>query len=186
MIPQPIAMTSPTDEHHRDAGADRRIPAGIAGDVVLGSGCRISEMANLYGCRIGDRTRVGAFVEVQRGATVGRDCKISSHSFLCEGVTLEDGVFVGHGVMFTNDRHPRALNAAGEPAGPGDWTCEETVVEAGASIGSGSTLLCGIRIGRGAMVGAGSVVLHDVPPGAVVAGNPARVIQSPGSTPNQP
>lgn len=173
-------MITPCDRmeaSHQTGHGPQWIPSGVAADVEIGAACRISESANLYGCRIGEGSRVGAFVEIQRGVSVGSHCKVSSHSFLCEGVTLEDGVFIGHGVMFTNDRHPRALNAAGEPAGPGDWKCEETVVEAGASIGSGTTLRGGIRIGRGAMIGAGSVVLHDVPAGAVAAGNPARILR---------
>jgi acetyltransferase-like isoleucine patch superfamily enzyme len=133
---------------------------------------------NLYGCEIGDDTRIGCFVEIQRGVKVGARCKISSHTFVCEGVTLEDEVFVGHGVMFTNDRLPRAADAEGRPLGDGDWKIERTLVKQGASIGSGSTILPGVVIGENAMVGAGSVVIADVAPGSTVAGNPARVISS--------
>lgn len=149
----------------------------IADDVSLGKRVLIHGFVNLYGCRIGDDTRIGAFVEIQKGAVVGARCKISSHSFVCEGVTLEDEVFIGHGVMFTNDRNPRAVSGQGTPASEGEWFCEETYVCRGASIGSGAVLLCGITIGEGAMVGAGSVVTRDVPAGAVVAGNPARLIR---------
>jgi acetyltransferase-like isoleucine patch superfamily enzyme len=136
----------------------------------------IRSFVNLYGCEIGDESRVGTFVEIQRGARVGKRCKISSHTFICEGVTLEDGVFVGHGVMFINDRHPRALNAAGELQTDADWTLEPTLVCAGASIGSGAVIMGGVTIGAGALVGAGAVVTRDVPPGAVVAGVPARIL----------
>ena len=148
----------------------------IAEDVVLGRDVRLYGFVNLYGCRIGDECLIGTFVEIQKGVEIGCRCKISSHSFLCEGVTLEDEVFIGHGVMFTNDLYPRATNPDGKPQGSGDWKCEPTLVRKGASIGSGATILCGIEIGEGAMVGAGSVVIRDVPPHATVAGNPARVI----------
>ncbi|WP_022722511.1 acyltransferase [Rhodopseudomonas sp. B29] len=150
----------------------------IAKDVRLGREVRIfhPDLVNLYGCVIGDGTRLGTFVEIQGGATVGARCKISSHSFLCEGVTIEDDVFIGHGVMFTNDRYPRATTADGKPQGPDDWTLEPTQVGKGASIGSNATVLCGISIGAGAIVGAGAVVTKDVPAGAVVAGVPARVL----------
>jgi len=149
----------------------------IAPDVKLGQGVRIFGFTNLYGCEIGDETKVGTFVEIQKGAKIGRRCKISSHSFICEGVTLEDEVFIGHGVMFTNDRFPRATAANGALQTEADWTCLPTLVKRGASIGSNATLLCGITIGEGAIVGAGSVVTKDVPPGAIVAGNPARVMK---------
>lgn len=147
----------------------------IASDVKLGKGVRVFGFTNLYGCEIGDDTKIGTFVEIQKGARIGRRCKISSHTFICEGVTLEDEVFVGHGVMFTNDLYPRSTNAGGKLQTEADWQCVPTLVKRGASIGSGATLLCGITIGEGAIVGAGSVVTKDVPAGAVVAGNPARV-----------
>ena len=149
----------------------------IAPDVKLGKDVRIFEFVNLYGCEIGDETRIGTFVEIQRGAKVGRRVKVSSHTFICEGVELEDHVFVGHGVTFTNDRYPRAVNAGGEPQTDRDWKVVPTIVRRGASIGSGSTILCGIEIGEDAIVGAGSVVTRDVPAGTVVAGNPARVLR---------
>jgi len=150
----------------------------IAADVKLGRNVRMRAFVNLYGCTIGDDVRIGTFVEIQKGAIVGNNCKIQSHSFICEGVTLEDEVFVGHGVTFTNDRFPRATNDEGLPKGDGEWKCEPTLVKRGASIGSGVTLLCGITIGERAVVGAGSVVTKDVPAGAIVAGNPARVIRT--------
>jgi UDP-2-acetamido-3-amino-2,3-dideoxy-glucuronate N-acetyltransferase len=149
----------------------------IAADVKLGKDVRIYGFVNLYGCEIGDESRIGTFVEIQKGAKVGRRVKVSSHTFICEGVELEDHVFIGHGVMFINDRYPRAVNASGELAGDGDWTMIPTIVRRGATIGSGSTILCGIEIGEDAIVGAGSVVTRDVPPGTVVAGNPARVLR---------
>jgi acetyltransferase-like isoleucine patch superfamily enzyme len=151
----------------------------IAADVVIEEGAVVHEFVNLYGCTIGAGSRVGAFVEIQRGARIGKNCKISSHSFVCTGVTIADRVFVGHGVMFTNDRVPRATRADGTPQGPEDWTLVETRVEEGASIGSNATILCGVTIGAGAMVGAGSVVTRDVAPGATVAGNPARPLRRP-------
>lgn len=149
----------------------------IAGDVTLGEGVVMHGFVNLYGCEIGDGTRIGCFVEIQKGARVGRRCKISSHSFLCEGVTLEDEVFVGHGVMFVNDRHPRATRDDGSPVSDGGWTCEPTLVMKGASIGSGATILCGLVIGEASVVGAGAVVTRDVPAGATVVGNPARILR---------
>jgi acetyltransferase-like isoleucine patch superfamily enzyme len=133
---------------------------------------------NLYGCEIGDDVKLGTFVEIQKGVKIGNRCKISSHSFLCEGVQLEDDVFIGHGVTFTNDLYPRATNGNGQLQTEADWTCLPTVVKRGASIGSGATLLCGITIGENALVGAGSMVTRDVPPDAIVAGNPARVKKS--------
>lgn len=159
-----------------DASVTKRFQA-IAPDVVLGEGATVHEFVNLYGCAIGAFTRVGAFVEIQRDATIGAHCKISTHTFICSGVHIGDRVFVGHGVTFVNDKHPRACNADGTPKGPADWTLEETHVEDDASIGSGATILCGVRIGRGAMVGAGAVVTKDVPAGATVAGNPARIVR---------
>ena len=149
--------------------------ACVADDVRLGARVRLSPFVNLYGCEIGEETRLGAFVEVQRDATIGQRCKISSHTFICSGVTIEDEVFVGHGVVFINDRNPRATTADGAPQTESDWRMEGTVVRRGASIGSGSVILCGVEIGARAMVGAGAVVTRDVPPDAVVAGNPARV-----------
>ena len=150
----------------------------IAPDVKLGKGVRIYAFTNLYGCEIGDEVKIGTFVEIQKGAKVGNRCKISSHTFICEGVILEDEVFVGHNVTFINDRYPRATNGAGQLQTEADWKCVKTVVKRGASIGSGATLLCGITVGEGAVIGAGSVVTKDVPPGAVVAGNPARLLKS--------
>ncbi len=150
----------------------------VAPDVVLGRDVQLYAFVNLYGCRVGDETRIGTFVEIQKGARVGARCKISSHTFICEGVTLEDEVFVGHGVMFTNDRLPRATRPDGTPQTEADWTLEHTVVRRGASIGSNATILCGLEIGERAVVGAGAVVTKSVPAGAVVAGNPARVIRS--------
>jgi len=149
----------------------------IAPDVKLGRDVVIHHFVNLYGCEIGDESRIGSFVEIQKRARIGRRCKISSHTFICEGVDIEDEVFVGHGVVFINDRRPRATTAAGTPKTDDDWVCERTVVRRGASIGSGATILCGVTIGAGALVGAGAVVTRDVPPGAVVAGNPATVIR---------
>ena len=149
----------------------------IAPDVRLGRDVVIHAFVNLYGCEIGDETRIGTFVEIQKGVRIGPRCKISSHTFICEGVTLEEGVFVGHGVTFINDRYPHATNAAGEPATEADWPCQRTLVRAGASIGSGATLLGGITIGENAVIGAGAVVTKDVPPGMVVAGNPARPLK---------
>jgi len=154
----------------------------IAPNVKLGAGVRVFGFVNLYGCEIGDETKIGTFVEIQKGARIGKRCKISSHTFICEGVTLEDEVFVGHGVTFTNDRYPRASNADGSLQTEADWKCVPTLVKRGAAIGSGATLLCGITIGEGATVGAGSVVTKDVPPGTVVVGNPARVMKQPKTT----
>ena len=151
--------------------------ARIAPDVRLGKDVRIYAFVNLYGCEIGDESRIGAFVEIQKGAHIGRRVKISSHSFVCEGVTIEDEVFIGHGVMFINDKYPRATTEAGTSQTEADWVCTPTLVQRRASIGSNATILCGVTIGEGALVGAGSVVTHDVPPGAVVAGNPARPIR---------
>ena len=150
----------------------------IAADVNLGPNVSIPQpgLVNLYGCRVGANTRIGAFVEVQRGAVIGANCKISSHSFICAGVTLADGVFVGHGVMFTNDRYPRAVTAQGELQTDADWELVETHVGRGASIGTNATILPGVTIGEGSLVGAGAVVTRDVPPFSVVAGVPAEVI----------
>ena len=150
----------------------------ISANVKLGQGTKVYSFTNLYGCEIGDDTKIGTFVEIQKGAKIGSRCKISSHSFVCEGVTIEDGVFVGHGVMFTNDLFPRATNRDGSLQTDADWKCVKTLVKRGASIGSGATLLCGITIGERAMIGAGSVVTKDVPADAVVVGNPARVLKT--------
>jgi acetyltransferase-like isoleucine patch superfamily enzyme len=148
----------------------------IASDVRLGEGVAIHhpDLVNLYGCAIGDETRIGSFVEIQKNATVGARCKISSHTFICEGVTIEDDVFVGHGVIFINDRYPRAT-VQGRPQTEADWQVVPTRVRRGASIGSGAVIMCGVTIGEDALVGAGAVVTHDVPPHAVVAGVPARM-----------
>lgn len=148
--------------------------ATIAPDVKLGKGVIVRNFVNLYGCIIGDESQVGTFVEIQKGVTVGKRCKIQSHSFLCEGVTLEDGVFIGHGVMFTNDKNPRAVNADGTLKSGKDWTCEKTLVKEGAAIGSNATILPGITIGKNAVVGAGAVVTRDVPDDTTVVGNPAK------------
>jgi acetyltransferase-like isoleucine patch superfamily enzyme len=149
----------------------------ISPDVKLGRNVRLFGYANLYGCELGDDVKVGPFVEIQKGVKIGNRCKISSHSFLCQGVILEDDVFVGHNVTFTNDLFPRATNGNGQLQTEADWKCLPTVVKRGASIGSGATLLCGITIGENALIGAGSVVVRDVPPDMVVAGNPARPIR---------
>jgi acetyltransferase-like isoleucine patch superfamily enzyme len=149
----------------------------IADDVKMGSNVKLSRFINLYGCEIGDETKIGAFVEIQKNARVGKMCKISSHTFICEGVMIEDFVFIGHGVTFTNDIYPRSATAAGALQSEADWKVEPTVVRKGASIGSGVTLLCNISVGENAIVGAGSVVTKDVPPNAIVAGNPARVLR---------
>jgi UDP-2-acetamido-3-amino-2,3-dideoxy-glucuronate N-acetyltransferase len=150
----------------------------IAPNVKLGQGVRIFGFANLYGCEIGDEVKIGTFVEIQKGVKVGKRCKISSHSFLCEGVTLEDEVFIGHNVTFINDLYPRATTGDGALQTEKDWKCVPTLVKKGASIGSSATVLCGITIGERAVVGAGSVVTKDVPPNTVVAGNPARVLKT--------
>ncbi|MBU0481707.1 MAG: N-acetyltransferase [Proteobacteria bacterium] len=149
----------------------------ISSDVQLGHGVKISDFVNLYGCVIGDQTKIGPFVEIQKGARIGASCKISSHSFICEGVTIGDRVCVGHGVTFINDKYPRATTRDGRLKTDADWSCQSILVGHGASIGSGATLLGGISIGENAIVGAGSVVTKDVPRNAIVAGNPARILQ---------
>ena len=150
----------------------------IAPDVKLGKDVRLAKFINLYGCEIGDETKIGAFVEIQKSARIGQRCKISSHTFICEGVTIEDHVFVGHGVVFINDSYPRATTATGDLQTADDWKVESTVVKKGASIGSGATILSNVTIGERAIVGAGSVVTRDVPPDTIVAGNPARVLRA--------
>ena len=174
----------PNEPDHRNGSARKRRRANrdgvsyqlVAPDVKLGRNVRLSGFVNLYGCKIGDETKIGAFVEVQKGASIGARCKISSHTFVCEGVTIEEGVFIGHNVTFINDRYPRATNARGELQSEADWHCQRTFIKRGASIGSGATLLGGITIGENATVGAGSVVTKDVPANTVVAGNPARIL----------
>jgi acetyltransferase-like isoleucine patch superfamily enzyme len=150
----------------------------VAPDVKLGKDVRLYAFVNLYGCEIGDETKIGTFVEIQKGAKIGRRCKVSSHTFICEGVTIEDEVFVGHNVTFINDRYPRSTNPGGQLQTETDWACVATLVKRGASIGSSATLLCGVTVGEYAMVGAGSVVTKDVPPYTVVAGIPARVLKT--------
>jgi acetyltransferase-like isoleucine patch superfamily enzyme len=152
--------------------------ARIAPDVRLGENVRIYAFVNLYGCEIGDESRIGTFVEIQKGVRIGKRVKISSHTFICEGVTVEDNVFIGHGVMFINDKYPRATASDGAPQTEADWECIQTFVKQGASIGSNATILCGITIGENAIVGAGSVVTRDVPPGVIVAGVPARFLRN--------
>lgn len=149
----------------------------IASDVKLGRDVKLSKFINLYGCEIGDETKIGAFVEIQKNASVGRNCKISSHTFICEGVKIEDRVFVGHGVIFINDPYPRATNEEGSLQTEADWKVENTVVKKGASIGSGATILCNVTIGENAIVGAGAVVVKSVPANAIVVGNPARLLR---------
>jgi acetyltransferase-like isoleucine patch superfamily enzyme len=157
----------------------------IAPDVKLGRDVKLSRFINLYGCRIGDETKIGAFVEIQKNVTVGHHCKISSHTFVCEGVTIEDNVFIGHGVTFINDSYPRATTSGGELQTERDWRVETTLVKRGASIGSGSTILSNLVIGENAIVGAGSVVTRDVPANTIVAGNPARVLRSVTDSPKE-
>ena len=152
--------------------------ARIAPDVKLGKDVKIYAFVNLYGCEIGDDTKIGTFVEIQKGSFIGKRVKVSSHSFICEGVTIEDEVFIGHGVMFINDKYPRATTQAGGLQTEADWSVTPTLIKKRASIGSNATILCGVTVGEGAMVGAGSVVTHDVPDGAVVAGVPARIIRT--------
>jgi acetyltransferase-like isoleucine patch superfamily enzyme len=149
----------------------------IASDVILGKDVVLNDFINLYGCAIGDDTKIGPFVEVQKNATIGARCKISSHSFICEGVTIEDEVFVGHGVMFINDKYPRAATDSGTLQTEDDWEVTPTLIKKAASIGSNATILCGVTIGSGSIIGAGSVVIRDVPDNVIVAGNPAKIIR---------
>lgn len=149
----------------------------IANDVKLGKNIRIFDFVNLYGCEIGDNSKIGAFVEIQKRAKIGRNCKISSHTFICEGVTIEDDVFVGHNVTFINDKYPSATTAGGQMQSENDWVCVPTFIKRGASIGSSATILCGITIGENAIVGSGSMVTKDVPANTIVAGNPARMLK---------
>jgi len=151
----------------------------VSPDVKLGRNVKMFAFVNLYGCEIGDNTKIGTFVEIQKGAKIGANCKVSSHTFICEGVTIEDDCFIGHNVTFINDAYPRATTD-GVLQTEGDWVCVPTLIKKGASIGSSATLLCGITVGEGAIVGAGSVVTKDVPPGMIVAGNPARVLRPVG------
>jgi acetyltransferase-like isoleucine patch superfamily enzyme len=150
----------------------------IAPDVKLGQGVKLSKFINLYGCQIGENTKIGAFVEIQKNVTVGKNCKVSSHSFVCEGVVIEDNVFIGHSVTFINDSYPRATATDGQLQTEKDWKVEQTLVKKGASIGSGSTILSNVVIGENSIVGAGSVVTREVPPNTIVAGNPAKVLRS--------
>jgi acetyltransferase-like isoleucine patch superfamily enzyme len=174
-------MSAPQPVHSkRDAESDRANFVRISADTELGEGVRIFSFVNAYGCTIGDDTMVGAFVEIQRGAKIGKRCKISSHTFICEAVTIEEECFIGHGVMFINDRHPAAVNTDGSVKGKNDWTCESTVVRKRANIGSGAVIMCGVEIGEGALIGAGAVVTKNVPAGATVAGVPARVLAKAG------
>jgi acetyltransferase-like isoleucine patch superfamily enzyme len=168
-------LTSPANEH-----------VCIAPDVKLGQDVKLSKFINLYGCEIGDETKIGAFVEIQKNAKVGRRCKISSHTFICEGVTIEDHVFIGHGVVFINDSYPRATTPEGKLQTEQEWNVQPTLVRQGASIGSGAVILCNVVIGEHAIVGAGSVVTHDVPAHAIVAGNPARPLRTLTTEPKVP
>jgi acetyltransferase-like isoleucine patch superfamily enzyme len=187
-----VRPTEPRTANGEPQHGESRAVNRIAPDVQLGCGVVVRDFVNLYGCTIGDGTRIGTFVEIQKGSRIGRNSKICSHTFICEGVTIEDDVFIGHGVMFTNDMYPHATTTTGTPQGESDWTCLPTRVGRGASIGSGATLLCGIVIGEGAIVGAGSVVTRNVPPHMIVAGNPARPlrpvpdfeVEGPQSTPH--
>lgn len=181
---QEAQLTNDAETATEDLGAVRLFPclAGpefsrVALDVKLGLNVRIFAFVNLYGCSIGDNSKIGTFVEIQKNALIGRNVKVSSHTFICEGVQIEDDVFIGHNVSFINDRYPRATSINGELQTEADWHIVRTIVKQGASIGTSSTILCGVTIGEFAVVGAGSVVTHDVPPNTVVAGNPARILR---------
>ena len=170
-------MVNQSSVSNRESRMNDNATICIAPDVKLGRDVKIFSFVNLYGCEIGDETKIGAFVEIQKGVRVGQRVKVSSHTFICEGVTIEDEVFIGHGVMFINDKYPRASNQEGSLQTEGDWELFPTLVKRRASIGSNATILCGLNIGEGAVIGAGSVVTKDVPPFTIVAGNPARVIR---------
>jgi acetyltransferase-like isoleucine patch superfamily enzyme len=173
-----LLVTVPAEIAHSAAPTPRTTEfCRIASDVQFGENVRIGAFVNLYGCSIGDNSKIGAFVEIQKNAEIGSNVKISTHTFICEGVHIEDDVFVGHNVSFINDRFPRATNPDGTLQTDGDWTVTPTIIKRGASIGTGATILCGITVGEQAVVGAGSVVTHDVAPHTVVAGNPARVLK---------
>ena len=169
----------------RDAAHDRENFIRIAADVKLGKDVGIFCHVNLYGCAIGDETKIGPFVEIQRGATIGRKCKIQSHSFICDAVTIEDECFIGHGVTFINDRYPAAVHPDGSPIKGGEWECVPTYIRKRAAIGSNCVILCGVTIGEGSLIGAGSVVTKDVPPGVVLAGNPARILRKVNEPPKK-
>lgn len=156
---------------------DFPVTCKVAPDVKLGDGVKIYDFVNLYGCEVGDNSKIGTFVEIQKGARIGKNCKISTHTFICEGVTIEDNVFVGHNVTFINDTYPRATRGDGGMQTEDDWSCISTLIKRGASIGSSATLLCGITVNENAIVGAGSVVTKDVPANTIVAGNPARILR---------
>jgi len=149
----------------------------IANDVILGENVKLSKFINLYGCSIGDNTKIGAFVEIQKNASIGKNCKIQSHTFICEGVIIEDDAFVGHNVAFINDKYPRSTSKSGTLQTEADWKVEPTVIKKGASIGSGATIMCNVIIGENAIIGAGSVVIKNVPSNTIVAGNPAKIIR---------
>lgn len=174
-------MKTPSPPSHSSGLPANDAPYRLIHDVSFGKDVVVQPFTNLYGCAIGDGTRIGTFVEIQKGATIGSMCKVQSHTFVCEGVSIGDGVFVGHGVVFVNDKYPRATNDAGQLQTEADWQVSRIVVEDGASIGSGAVILGGVRVGAGAMIGAGAVVTKDVPGGATVAGNPARPLHGPAS-----
>jgi UDP-2-acetamido-3-amino-2,3-dideoxy-glucuronate N-acetyltransferase len=181
--PERTSVKTSSPPSHSSGSPANDAPYRLIEDVSFGEDVVVRSFTNLYGCAIGPGTRIGTFVEIQKGATIGSSCKVQSHTFVCEGVSIGDGVFVGHGVVFVNDKYPRATNAAGQPQTEADWQLSRIFVESGASIGSGAVILGGVRVGEGAMIGAGAVVAKDVPRGATVAGNPARALNraaSPG------